>query len=245
MTKLSVNVNAVAYLRNRRDVPWPDLIQICRAVMDAGSIGITVHPRPDERHIRRTDVHDIAALIARDYPSAEFNIEGYPTPDFLALCQSVSPAQVTLVPDAPGQSTSDHGWDIAANDALLRDVIAQIKAFGARVSLFVDPDPSTAALALSVGADRIEIYTGPYGGATGDAAQIELEKIVQTVAAARALGLGVNIGHDLTDINLRPLMARTQDVAEASIGHGITAHALMVGFPQAVRDYIAALDGRA
>lgn len=244
MTKLSVNVNAVAYLRNRRDVPWPDLLQICRAVMDAGSIGITVHPRPDERHVRRSDVQNISQLIAREYPTAEFNIEGYPTDDFLDLCKAAKPAQVTLVPDAPGQSTSDHGWDIAANSEMLRDVIARIKAFGARVSLFVDPDPSLAALAGDVGADRIEIYTGPYGGATGATAKAELEKIIATVDAAKTLGLGVNIGHDLTDDNLRPIMARTNYVTEASIGHGITAHALMVGFPQAVRDYIAALDSR-
>lgn len=245
MTHLSVNLNAVAFLRNRRDVPWPDLLQIAEIVLDAGAMGITVHPRPDERHIRRTDVYDLSRLIAAKYPKAEFNIEGYPTPDFLALVADVKPQQVTLVPDDPSQSTSDHGWDMVADGQMLRGVIAGLHAQGARVSLFVDPEPSQPALAHAIGADRVEIYTGPYGGATS-AAELaaELDKIAATVAAAQALGagvLGVNAGHDLTAQNLPALVSRTRDIAEVSIGHGITADALLIGFAAATRLYIKAL----
>lgn len=242
MTKLSVNVNAVAYLRNRRDVPWPDLVQIARAILDAGAHGITVHPRPDQRHIRFGDVADLAAMLRSEYPTAEFNIEGYPTDHFLSLVQAAAPQQVTLVPDLPGQSTSDHGWDFAADGAMLRDCIAGLRQGGARVSVFVDPDPAAPAGARDVGADRIEIYTGPYGGALESAAhKRELARVAETAAAAAAAGIGVNAGHDLTLQNLPPLIAAAPNIAEVSIGHGITADALLVGFPEAVRRYLAVL----
>lgn len=239
MTKLSVNLNAVAYLRNRRDVGWPDLLAIARAVLDAGAHGLTVHPRPDERHIRRSDVEPLAALTRER--GVEFNVEGYPSDDFMALTAAVGPEQVTLVPDDPAQSTSDHGWNMEADRAMLRERVAALKARGARVSLFVDPDPADPARAAALGADRVELYTGPYGGATGEARTHELDRLAATAAAAREAGIGVNAGHDLTAENLPPLVAAAPNIEEVSIGHALTADALMLGYPEAVRRYLAAL----
>jgi len=245
MTRLSVNVNAIAYLRNRRDLPWPSVTGIARTVLDAGADGITVHPRPDERHIRRTDVYDLAELLAADPLQREFNIEGYPSEDFLDLCEKVRPAQVTLVPDSPEQSTSDHGWDVAGNEVLLREAIARLKTGGMRVSLFLDADPEAPALAAAVGADRIELYTAPYAAAclAGDFSA-ELAKFAATAEAALAAGLQVNAGHDLSLDNLAPFKAAIPGLAEVSIGHAITADALLMGFPEAVRRYQAALADR-
>jgi pyridoxine 5-phosphate synthase len=241
MTLLSVNLNAVAQLRNRRDLPWPSVVGMARVVLDAGASGITIHPRPDERHIRRTDVFELAALLRDDYPQAEFNIEGYPSEDFLALIDEVKPHQVTLVPDDPAQSTSDHGWDFVANADLLTTVIVRLKAPGRRISLFADPDAGAqgAAMAKRVGADRIELYTGPYGGcyANPEQAAHELETLSLTADAAHDIGLGVNAGHDLTLANLPAFQARVRGVAEVSIGHGLTADALLLGFAEAVRRY--------
>jgi pyridoxine 5-phosphate synthase len=245
LTKLSVNLNAVAYLRNRRDVPWPDLLHIAAIVLDAGASGITVHPRPDERHIRRADVYDLQHLLSHRFPDRELNIEGYPTADFLALVAEVKPHQVTLVPDDPAQSTSDHGWDLRTQGAFLQDVISGLRLQGARVSLFVDPDPSLPALAKALGADRIEIYTGPYGGARSpERIAAERDRIAATAAAARAIGkevLGVNAGHDLTAQNLPPLIQSAPGLAEVSIGHGLTADALILGFGAATKLYLDAL----
>lgn len=245
MTKLSVNLNAVAYLRNRRDVPWPDLLHIARIVLDAGASGITVHPRPDERHIRRADVHDLRHVLSNRFPDRELNIEGYPSADFLALVAEVKPHQVTLVPDHPAQSTSDHGWDLRKRGPFLQDVISGLRDQGARVSLFVDPDPDLPALAQALGADRIEIYTGPYGGARSPASiAAELDRIAATADAARSLGrdvLGVNAGHDLTAENLPPLVRYAPGLAEVSIGHGLTADALVLGFAAATKRYLDAL----
>lgn len=244
MTKLSVNLNAVAQLRNRRDVGWPSVTGIARVVLDAGAEGITVHPRPDERHIRRTDVGELAALLRADYPDVEFNIEGYPTEDFLALVEETRPNQVTFVPDDPAQSTSDHGWDVAANADILKPVIARMKAQGFRVALFMDADPLVVPLAAIVGADRVEIYTGPYGASSQTAeGEAELVKIGAASAAAVAAGLGVNAGHDLTLENLPAFLTAIGRVDEVSIGHGITADALLYGFADAVRRYKAALAG--
>lgn len=251
MTKLSVNLNAVAQLRNRRNLPWPSVIGIARVVLDAGADGITVHPRPDERHIRRSDVFELASLLREHYPAAEFNIEGYPTEEFLRLVETVRPDQATLVPDDPSQATSDHGWDIAANEALLRKVIARLKRAGVRVSLFIDADPAVPVLAATVGADRVELFTGPYGGARdANAGRTALAALAATAKAAHeaghnstsgGAGLGVNAGHDLTLANLPAFMAEVQGVDETSIGHGITADALLMGFPEAVRRYKAVL----
>lgn len=247
MTLLSVNLNAVAQLRNRRDLPWPSVTGIARVVLDAGASGITVHPRPDERHIRRSDVFDLSALLRTDYPEAEFNIEGYPSEDFLALIDAVDPQQVTLVPDDPAQATSDHGWDFVGQGELLRSVVQRLKRPGRRISLFCDPDASeTGVLAAKAsGADRIELFTGPYGACfdDDDRAQKELAALAETCRAALAAGLGVNAGHDLTLDNLPAFQAAVPGVAEVSIGHGITADALLMGFAEAARRYIAVLAG--
>jgi pyridoxine 5-phosphate synthase len=241
MTLLSVNLNAVAQLRNRRDLPWPSVTGIARVVLDAGASGITIHPRPDERHIRRTDVFELSALLRSDYPDAEFNIEGYPSEDFVDLIDHVDPEQVTLVPDDPAQATSDHGWDFFGQADLLASVIRRIKKPGRRISLFCDPDAGSAGVvaAKATGADRIELFTGPYGACFDDPARAERElaALAETTEAALAIGLGVNAGHDLTLENLAVFQAKVPGVAEVSIGHGITADALLMGFSEAVRRY--------
>jgi pyridoxine 5-phosphate synthase len=240
--KLSVNVNAIAYLRNRRHVPWPSVVDLCRVALDNGSVGITVHPRPDERHIRRTDVADINRLLRAEYPGREFNIEGYPDERFLSLCEAEKPEQVTLVPDDPTQGTSDHGWDIVANRDLLTAVIARLHKGGMRVSLFVDPDPAAPALAKSVGADRVEIYTGPYGGAVSPAdVEREFGKVVATGRAAEVAGLGLNAGHDLTRDNLPALVKALPNLQEVSIGHAVIADAMMFGLGETVRIFRTAI----
>jgi pyridoxine 5-phosphate synthase len=234
--KLSVNVNAIAYLRNRRDVPWPSLVGIARTAMQAGAHGITVHPRPDERHIRRGDVTDLRVMLREEFPGAEFNIEGYPDERFLALCEAEKPDQVTLVPDDPTQSTSDHGWDFVRHHDLLQKSIARLHRSGFRVSVFVDPDIAAPALAKAVGADRVEIYTGPYGGALQpETIQREFAKVVACGEAAEVAGLGLNAGHDLTRENLTRLVAALPNLAEVSIGHAITGDALTFGMAETVR----------
>jgi pyridoxine 5-phosphate synthase len=235
---LSVNVNAIAYLRNRRHVPWPSLEGLGRIALEAGANGLTVHPRPDERHIRASDVPALRDLIRNDFPGREYNIEGYPDERFLQLVEASKPDQVTLVPDDPGQGTSDHGWNIAANKALLKDVIARLHAGGMRVSLFIDPDPALPAQASEVGADRVEIYTGPYGGASVPAdVSFEFDKVVATGKAAAAAGVDLNAGHDLTRANLPPLVAALPNLKEVSIGHAIIADALTFGFAETVRKF--------
>ncbi|QQR40216.1 pyridoxine 5'-phosphate synthase [Devosia rhizoryzae] len=245
MTLLSVNLNAVAQLRNRRDLPWPSVTGIARVVLDAGASGITIHPRPDQRHIRRTDVFELSELLRADYPAAEFNIEGYPSDDFLELIEAVDPEQVTLVPDDPAQATSDHGWDFRGEADFLASVIGKLSKPGRRISLFCDPDAGAEAVAAAkaTGADRIELFTGPYGACFADPATAdqELSALVQTTEAALAIGLGVNAGHDLTLENLPAFQAKVRGVAEVSIGHGITANALLMGFAEAVRRYRAVL----
>lgn len=244
MTALSVNLNAVAQLRNRRNLPWPSVVGIARLVLDAGADGITVHPRPDERHTRRTDVFELAQLLREHYPKAEFNIEGYPTDDFIALVEAAAPAQVTLVPDDPTQATSDHGWDFTGQGNFLRSVVQRLQTPERRVSLFCDPDAGKAgvAAAKATGARRIELYTGPYGGAFEPTeSSVLLADLAETAAAAGAAGLEVNAGHDLTLENLPPLVRVVPHLAEVSIGHGITADALIMGFPEAVRRYLKAL----
>ena len=237
-THLSVNVNAIAQLRNRRNLPWPSVVGLSRIAMQAGAYGITVHPRPDERHIRRTDVFDISDMLRREFRKAEFNIEGYPSEDFLALCERAKPDQVTLVPDAPGQATSDHGWDTAKDATLLAGTVARLKARNMRVSLFLDADPGLVAGAKATRADRIELYTGPYGGAFAEAeAKAERDKLKATAEAARAAGLGVNAGHDLTLDNLPPLVTAIPFLAEVSIGHALTADALIHGMTETVKLY--------
>jgi pyridoxine 5-phosphate synthase len=236
---LSANVNAIAELRNRRNLPWPSVVGLSRIALSAGAAGITVHPRPDERHIRPSDVTEIAAMIAAEFPDREFNIEGNPDARFVELVERVRPDQVTLVPDDIRQATSDHGWDIAHHREFLSGIIARLKSDRMRVSVFVDPEPETATLARAVGADRIEIFTGPYGGALDPETQRrELARVVATGEAAAAEGVGLNAGHDLTLVNLPPLVAALPNLLEVSIGHCLTADALIYGMAGAVTRYL-------
>ncbi len=244
-TKLSVNLNAVALLRNRRSLPWPSVEELGRIALQAGADGLTVHPRPDERHTRATDLPVLRALIDDEFPDREFNIEGYPTPEFLKLVDTIQPEQVTLVPDNPDQETSDHGWDFAGKENFLRDCVQWLKERGFRVSLFCDPDASEKSVdaAKATGTDRVELYTGPYGGcfmpdADVDRALCDLER---TAGLAMARGMRVNAGHDLTVENVPALVAAIPDLAEVSIGHGLTADALVHGMAGSVERFMKAL----
>ncbi len=242
-TKLSVNLNKVALLRNQRDVGYPSVLDTARMVVAAGAHGVTVHPRPDERHIRRSDVPALKALLGSELADdIEFNVEGYPTPDFIALIREVRPDQVTLVPDAPDQRTSDHGWDVAQQRDVLSEVIALLKQSGARVCLFMDPEPGDMAKVAALGADRIELYTGPYAEMfeSGDV-RVLLQRYADAAAAATEAGLGINAGHDLSLDNLPSFRRALPMLAEVSIGHAITADALRIGFPAAVEAYLRAL----
>jgi pyridoxine 5-phosphate synthase len=242
MTKLSVNLNAIAQLRNRRDLPWPSVTGLARIALDAGAHGITVHPRPDERHIRRTDATEIGDLLKRDYPSKQFNVEGYPTDAFLTLVEAVKPDQVTLVPDDPSQATSDHGWDCIVHWGFLSDVVSRLHAGRMRVSLFVDADAAMAEAAARTSTDRIELYTGPYGHSFDPAVTAqERNKLVVAATAAQAAGLGVNAGHDLTCEKLPALNEAIPFIAEVSIGHALIADALVYGMADTVRRYLDAL----
>lgn len=240
--KLSVNLNAVALLRNRRDLPWPDVVGLGRIALAAGAHGLTVHPRPDERHTRRSDLPLLRALIDDEFAQAEFNIEGFPDEAFLQLVESIQPDQVTLVPDDPAQATSDHGWDFDAQFDMLAPVVRRLKKGGFRVSLFANPDTAGMQAAKETGADRIELYTGPYGGCHDDSekAAKELELLAKAAEAARELGLGVNAGHDLVVANLPALAAHIPFLAEVSIGHGLTADALEFGMAGTVKRFLAA-----
>ena len=241
MRKLSVNLNAVALLRNRRNVGWPSVTNIARIVLQAGADGITVHPRPDERHIRKSDVFELSELLS-DFADKEYNIEGYPSEEFLSLIEKVRPHQVTFVPDAPDQATSDHGWDIEKNEQLLRSAISRMKKLQIRTSLFIDEDSTIPAKAAKIGADRVELYTGPYGASFfSPQGQIHLQQLAMTASAASKAGLEINAGHDLTLENLADFIESVPDVKEVSIGHGITSDALFCGFAEAVRLYKKAL----
>lgn len=241
-TNLSVNLNAIALLRNRRGLAWPSLTGIGALALKAGAHGLTVHPRPDERHIRAQDVYDISEMIKAEWSGVEFNIEGFPDERLFGLIRDVKPDQVTLVPDDPLQNTSDHGWDIEANERHLKEVVRELKSAGVRVSLFVDARAEAAVLAAKVGADRVEIFTGPYG-VLSDPSKIEaeLERIAATVQAAKGAGLDVNAGHDLTLQNLPALIGRVPEIVECSIGHCFTADCLIYGVSETVKRYLSAL----
>ncbi|MEP9371746.1 pyridoxine 5'-phosphate synthase [Mesorhizobium sp. KR1-2] len=240
--KLSVNLNAVAMLRNRRDLPWPSVTGLGRAALAAGAHGLTVHPRPDQRHTRFSDLPELRALIDDEFPKAEFNIEGYPNEEFLQLVEKHQPDQVTLVPDDPTQATSDHGWNFVEHHAFLSATVKRLKKGGFRVSLFSDPDPLQVSAARDTGTDRIELYTGPYGSCHSDPEKAvnELEKLGKTADAALAAGLAVNAGHDLVVANLPPLVQRIPNLAEVSIGHGLTADALEYGMAETTRRFLKA-----
>lgn len=251
MTVLSVNVNKIAVLRNSRGGRDPDVVAAARACLDAGAHGITVHPRPDARHIREDDVLALADLT-RAY-GVEFNLEGNPFapprpgyPGFHALCAATRPAQATLVPDGDAQLTSDHGFDFARDLDGLRPLVASLKALGCRVSLFADADAGAdIAAAAASGADRIELYTGPYAEAfaAGDADRA-LPAFADTARAAAAHGLGVNAGHDLSQANLGAFLDAVPGVQEVSIGHALIGEALYAGLDATVKAYLAVLSTR-
>jgi pyridoxine 5-phosphate synthase len=245
MARLSVNLNKVALLRNSRRTGVPDLLHFARIALDSGAEGLTVHPRPDERHIRGSDVPALAALMAPLRPRIEFNIEGYPDDRLFAILRDTRPEQATLVPDAPDAFTSEEGWRLdPAQMAQAREAVATIKAIGGRVILFIDPDPGVIARAKQAGADGVEIYTGSYAAAfrSGDPAPL-LHAIAQTARRAAEAGLVVNAGHDLNLLNIPPLLRAVPFLAEASIGHELTADALERGFALTVAAYAAALRG--
>ena len=241
MTKLSVNVNKIATLRNTRDNGIPDLVRLARIALESGAEGITVHPRPDQRHIRAEDVEPLAELVAR-WSQAEYNIEGNPFHGLIEHCERVRPAQATLVPDRREALTSNHGWNLVELGAEeregLRAAIARLHACGCRVSLFVDPVPAMMRLAQALGAQRIELYTEPYAAAwTQERAEPALVEYAAAASEAVALGLGVNAGHDLNLHNLGPFLERVPGVAEVSIGHALIADALELGLAETVRRY--------
>jgi len=241
--KLSVNVNKVALLRNSRGGDRPSVVEAARVALDEGCHGITVHPRPDERHIRPHDVHDLAALLRDHDPQAELNIEGYPGEGWLALVHAVRPTQATLVPDEPGQLTSDHGFDFKSGRYdWLSETIAGLREAGFRVSVFLDPDMEQVALARRTGADRIELYTEAYARAF-DTPDRDAVYAPYHAAAVRAetLGLGLNAGHDLNLDNLTYFAARTPGLLEVSIGHALICDALEIGLAASVRAYVQAL----
>ena len=240
-TALSVNLNKVALVRNTRHLGIPSVVRAAELCLQAGAHGITVHPRPDERHIRPADVADLAALM-RDWPGREFNIEGNPFHNLMGFVQTARPQQVTFVPDSEGQFTSDHGWTFPADAVRLRPLVQAAQDLGARVSLFMDADPPAMAGAKTVGADRVELYTEPYAQAHGSAqAGVVLARFAQAAIAAQALGLGVNAGHDLNLHNLRDFVQTVPGVQEVSIGHALIADALERGYAQTVAAYLACL----
>ena len=241
-TKLSVNLNVAALLRNRRDHPWPDVVDLGRIALREGAAGLTVHPRPDERHTRASDVRDLRALIDAEFADRELNVEGYPDERFLDLCHEVCADQVTLVPDDPGQATSDHGWDFAGDGERLREVVRLLKERGHRVSCFADPDADQMEAAAATGTDRVEFYTGPYGSTYHNPAAVERELTRLEAAAhrARSLGLGINAGHDLTVPNTAVLVKRVPMIDEVSIGHALFCDALTHGMAGTVRRYLLA-----
>lgn len=245
MARLSVNLNKVALLRNSRHTGVPDVLHFARIAHDAGADGLTVHPRPDERHIRRSDVSALAELMLPWRPSIELNIEGYPDERLFEIVREVRPEQCTLVPDPPNAFTSEEGWKLdGSDDAIVENAIATLKPLGCRIILFVDPDPGIVARLGNTGTDGIEIYTGTYAAAFRAGAGIaELRACTETAARAGTIGLVVNAGHDLNLNNLPGLVAATPNLAEVSIGHELTVDALEIGFANAVRAYKAVLAG--
>jgi pyridoxine 5-phosphate synthase len=239
VTALSVNLNKVALVRNTRTLGIPSVTRAATLVLEAGADGITIHPRPDGRHIRSDDVGDLAALL-KDWPACEFNIEGNPFHNLLECARDARPQQCTFVPDDTGAFTSDHGWDLSRDADRLRPLIDAAHAFGARVSLFMDAEPEPMALARDIGADRVELYTEPYAKAHGTAAQAtQLARFRQAALAAQRVGLEVNAGHDLNLANLADFLTAVPDVMEVSIGHALIGDALEFGLAETVRRYQA------
>jgi pyridoxine 5-phosphate synthase len=241
-TALSVNLNKVALVRNTRHLGIPSVTRAATQCLQAGARGITVHPRPDERHIRAQDVVDLAGLL-QDWPGREYNIEGNPFHNLLDFVRRVRPHQVTFVPDSEGQFTSDHGWSFPDDAVRLQPLIRECQALGTRVSLFMDPVPAQMALARDAGADRVELYTEPYAAAWGHASLPgQLQRYAAAAQAALDAGLGVNAGHDLNRDNLTAFLRAVPGVAEVSIGHALISDALELGYSATVSDYLRCID---
>jgi pyridoxine 5-phosphate synthase len=240
-TALSVNLNKVALVRNTRHLGIPSVTRAATLCLQAGAQGITVHPRPDARHIRAEDVRELHALL-QSWPGVEFNIEGNPFHNLMDFVRELRPHQCTLVPDTEGQFTSDHGWDIAADAKRLRPLIDEAHSLGVRVSLFMDPVPEAMPAVKAVGADRIELYTESYARAFGTPREKEvLDRFTRTAVAAREAGLGVNAGHDLSQENLSRFLRAVPGVSEVSIGHALISDALELGYAAAVKAYLAGI----
>lgn len=231
-TKLSVNINKVATIRNSRGGNNPDILKVAKDCELFGADGITVHPRPDERHIRRIDVPALQAILR-----TEFNIEGYPSKDFLELVLRVRPSQVTLVPDKPGQLTSDSGWDTEKEQDFLRDILNDLRAAGIRTSLFIDADVRMAEFAASAGADRVELYTGPYAHMYAKNREEAIAPFLETAKRVKQLGIGLNAGHDLSLENLAYFVETIPWVDEVSIGHALICDALYMGLESTIAAY--------
>ncbi len=243
MTKLSVNLNKIALLRNSRGADNPGPAFAAETCIAAGAAGITLHLREDRRHAREDDVRAIVRLCKQR--GVEFNLEGDPRPELVALALELRPTQFTLVPVSPGEVTSDHGWDLPRDVDLLAPIVGAAQAEGIRVAIFMDAEPERVALAAHTGADRIEIYTEPYGAAFGSArGGRELARVRDSARAATAVGLGVNAGHDLNLDNLPSLAREVPEILEVSIGHALVADALYLGLDEAVRRYVAAAAGQ-
>ena len=241
-TALSVNLNKVALVRNTRHLGIPSVMRAAIQCLQAGAHGITVHPRPDERHIRAQDVFDLAGLL-QGWPGREYNIEGNPFHNLMDFVRQVRPRQVTFVPDSEGQFTSDHGWNFPDDADRLLPLIRECQALGARVSLFMDPVPAQMALAKAAGADRVELYTEPYAAAWGHASlAAQLQRYAAAAQAALDTGLGVNAGHDLNRDNLTDFLRAVPGVAEVSIGHALIADALELGYAATVAEYLRCID---
>ncbi len=232
MTKLSVNINKVATIRNARGGNNPDILQVAQDCESFGADGITVHPRPDERHIRYADVVNLRPLIR-----TEFNIEGYPSKEFIDLVLKVKPHQVTLVPDAPDQITSNAGWDTVAHHDFLTEVVGEFKGAGVRTSLFVGTDPLFIEQAAKIGSDRVELYTEPYASEYPTNREAAIAPFVEAARVARSLGLGLNVGHDLSLENLQYLHDNIPWIDEASIGHALICDALYMGLKTTIEEY--------
>ena len=241
-TALSVNLNKVALVRNTRHLGIPSVERAATLCLQAGAQGITVHPRPDARHIRADDVRDLQRLL-QSWPAAEFNIEGNPFHNLMPFVRELRPHQCTFVPDSEGQFTSDHGWDLEAEGERVQPLIAEARALGVRVSLFMDPLPAAMPLAKALGADRVELYTEPYAAAWGTPRQdSELQRFAEAARAAQAAGLGVNAGHDLSRDNLPDFLRAVPGVLEVSIGHALISDALELGYAETIRRYRAAIE---
>ncbi|MBD5176570.1 MAG: pyridoxine 5'-phosphate synthase [Bacteroides sp.] len=236
MTRLSVNINKVATLRNARGENNPDVVKFALHCEEVGAEGITVHPRPDERHIRRQDVRDLKKAI-----STEFNMEGYPSEEFLTLVEENRPAQATLVPDKPDQLTSSSGWDVIANADLLRPIIERLHKAGVRVSLFIAADPLQVRAAKEAGADRVELYTKPYADGYAADREAAIRPFVEASEEAKRIGIGMNAGHDLSLENLEFFHSRMPHLQEVSIGHALISDALYLGIDETIRRYLDCL----